>query len=154
MNPNQTPDQPANEQPPVVGTPEQPVAPAPAVTEQLDTTETTSAAPAAAPVQTAPATQGSKAMAVWSLVLAIIAFLTGILFFISAPLAVIALILGIIVLVKKRAGKGLAIAGVIISGFMLVTLPFTIAIVMTAYNGIQEKAQQSAQEAQDQEQAE
>ena len=92
-------------------------------------------------------------MAVWSLVLAIIAFFTGLLIFISGPLALIALILGIIVLVKKRAGKGLAIAGVVISGFLLVTLPFTLAIMLTAYNGVQEKAQQNAQEAEQRDQS-
>lgn len=162
MNPNETPEQPTpatNEQPQSspAETPAPTTDPAPATPEQPSTPDTTPAptsAPAATPFQPAPASQGSKAMAIWSLVLAIIAFLTGLLFFISGPLAIVALILGIVVLAKKRAGKGLAIAGIIISGFTLLTLPFTMAITFTAYNGIQEKAQQSAQEAREREQAE
>lgn len=147
MNPNETPEQPAqpvNEQPqtPPADMPAQSAAPV--ATENLDS-------PIAA---STPVTQGSKAMAVWSLVLAIIGFLTGLLFFISAPLAIIALILGIIVLAKKRSGKGLAIASVIVAGITLLMLPFTMAIVFTAYNGVQEKAQQNVQEAQQREQAE
>lgn len=72
---------------------------------------------------------GNVGMAVASLVLGIVSFISGCCFcipFISVvalpvmPLcAVTGLILGIISLGKKQSGKGMAIAGVILSGFAL-----------------------------------
>lgn len=89
---------------------------------------------------------GSKAMPIWSFVLAILGFLTGLLFFISGPLALAALILGIIALKKHKPAKGLSIAGVVISVITLLFLPVSMAIFFAAYNGVAEKAKSSLEQ--------
>lgn len=89
---------------------------------------------------------GSKAMSIWSFVLALLSFLTGFLFFISGPLALAALILGIIALRKHKPVKGLSIAGIVISAVTLLFLPVSMAIFFAAYNGVAEKAKQSAEQ--------
>ena len=96
--------------------------------------------------------EGSKALAIWSLALSIMALLTLLLFFISGPLAITALVLGIIALAKRKPGKGLSIAGVVISGITLVLLPFALAIALVAYGGVSEKARQNLESGQQREQ--
>ena len=84
----------------------------------------------------------SKGLAVTSLILSIVGFLTGWLG-IGVIFAIIAIVLGIISLVKKRGGKGMSIAGIIISSLTLISAPFVIAISLVAYNGIQERAKEA-----------
>lgn len=73
---------------------------------------------------------GKKGLAVASLVLGILAFITCCAF-INMPLAIISIVLAVISLIKKHGGKGLSIAGLVLSGisllvslYMLVTVPF------------------------------
>lgn len=76
--------------------------------------------------------QESKAMAITGLVLSIIAFL-GICFCIGLPLGIAGLIICIIVLVKKKGGKGMAIAGTILSGLTVVISSVTLAMFVPVY---------------------
>lgn len=110
-------------------------------TQQIPTTQPT---PTTQPV-TAPSA-GSKALAIWALVLAILGILTALLVFISIPLAIAALVLAIMVLLKHRAGKGMAIAGLVIAGLTLLLSPLFITLSIVAYNGVSEKANQQYQE--------
>ncbi len=96
-------------------------------------------------------TNSSKMLAIWALVLAILGFISGIFWFISVPIAVIALILSILTLVKRKAGKGLAIAAAVIAGITLVIAPFWILTSLANYNATREKAQQMLIEAQERE---
>lgn len=100
----------------------------------------------AQPVTTAGG--GSKAPAIVALVLGVISLITVGVFFVSLPLAIIAVILAIIALVKRRPGKGLAIAGLITGGIAVLLFPIVLMITMAAYQGISERAQEAAQEAQ------
>lgn len=103
------------------------------------------AAPTAAPIT--PGQGGSKAMAIWSLALAILSFVVLLFFFIAGPLALAALVLGIIVLVKHKPGKGLGIAGIVVSTITLISIPFIIMLTLVAYTGISEKAKESQRNA-------
>lgn len=144
MNPdNQTPQQPP------VQEPQTPVTPAPSVAEPAaQPIAQPVAGPVASPVNpVAPEQGGSKALAIWSLTLAIISFVVLLFFFIAGPLAIAALILGIIVLVKRKPGKGLGIAGIAISSLTLISIPFMILITLAAFNGVSDKAKEVQREA-------
>ena len=83
----------------------------------------------------------SKALAIWALVLSILSILTSIVFFVAFPLAVAALIMGIIALVKKKPGKGMSIASIVMGGLaLLIFIPMFFAILLVAYNGVLERA--------------
>ena len=132
MNPNESPEQPHE----ATTTPDP--APQPIVASTPAAGEPASPAPATEPVTPiAPPAGGSKAMAITALVLAILSLIAAIIFFISIPLALIAIVLGIIVLAKRKPGKGLGIAGVVISGIVLLMQPFLIAMTLVAYNAVQ-----------------
>ena len=143
MNPNESPEQPHEPTTTPDPGPQPVVAPTPAAGEPA------SPAPTAEPVTPiAPPAGGSKAMAITALVLAILSLIAAIIFFISIPLALIAIVLGIIVLAKRKPGKGLGIASVVISGIVLLMQPFLIAMTLVAYNAVQEKAQENLQQSQ------
>jgi hypothetical protein len=86
----------------------------------------------------------SKTMAILSMVLAIVGFLTGLIFFVSIPLAIAALVLGIVALAKHKQGKGMSITGVVVAGVILLLAPFTLGAVIVAYGGITNRANESA----------
>jgi hypothetical protein len=66
-------------------------------------------------------------MAVTSMVLGIVSVVLSCLWFLAIPAAIVGLILGIINLKNKKGGKGMAIAGLILSGLgLLVGLYFAI----------------------------
>lgn len=129
-------------------TPQQSPTPEPQVPTAVQATEqpiVQPATPTAAPIT--PGQGGSKAMAIWSLALAILSFVVLLFFFIAGPLALAALVLGIIVLVKHKPGKGLGIAGIVVSTITLISIPFIIMLTLVAYTGISEKAKESQRNA-------
>lgn len=71
-------------------------------------------------VEPMSANQGSQAFAIASMVLGIISLVCCCLGNISLIMAIVSIVLGIITLVKKMPGKGMAIAGLICSGFSVV----------------------------------
>jgi hypothetical protein len=73
-----------------------------------------------------------KAMAIVGLVLSIIAFI-GICFCIGLPFGIAGLIICIIVLVKGKGGKGMAIAGTVLSGLSVLISSVTIAMFIPVY---------------------
>lgn len=79
------------------------------------------------PITTTPPT-GSKTLAVVSLVAGILAIVTGVIFFVSIIIAIAGLTTGIIALVKHKAGKRMAIAGVVTSGVAILALPINYAL--------------------------
>ena len=81
-------------------------------------------------------TDGSKGLAITSLILSIAALLLGVLWPIAILLAIASLVTGIIVLAKKTPGKGLGLAGVIIGGIALLLSPLWIAASLEAYKAI------------------
>lgn len=93
-------------------------------------------------VDTQKQTNGSKALAASSLVLAITAFLTGFLFFIAAPLAVTAVILAIAAIVKQRPGKRMAIVSLVVAGITLLLLPIMADILLIGFNSVIERTNQ------------
>jgi len=101
--------------------------------------------PAPAPTP-APATPSSK-LSLWSLILGISALVLALVIFISLPAAIVAVILGIMALVKRRPGKGMALAGVITGGLALIIIPIVFTIALVAYNGITERANKAVQTA-------
>ena len=167
MNPNEDQPQAAtpDSNPPAVPqfnnqpAPAEPVQPpAPSPEPQVDPTPMMTPAPeqpvvvaapqpvaAVAPVQPAPS--GSKGLAIASLVLGILGFLTGFIG-IGILLGLVAVVLGVIVLVKHHAGKGMAIAGLITGGLAVVFGGLFFLISLTALSGIQDKALESLCEAQ------
>tara|TARA_B100000678_G_scaffold83187_1_gene69134 strand:+ start:241 stop:801 length:561 start_codon:yes stop_codon:yes gene_type:complete len=91
--------------------------------------------------------QGSRAMAGWALGLAIASVVTSLLVIIATPIALTGVILAIVALSTRRPGKGLSIAALIIGGISLVIIiPFMFLASLVAYNGIQERANESYQE--------
>jgi hypothetical protein len=106
------------------------------------------APPAAAPLPDAPVPGGTprtSRMAITSLVLGILSYLTcGVTFLVSTPLG---LILGLIAMSKIRksqgqlGGRGLALAGVIVSGATVVLIPIWAAMLLPALAKAKEKAQ-------------
>lgn len=71
---------------------------------------------------------GSRGLAVGSMITGIIAFLISCCYPVSAVLAVVSLILGIISLNKEAPGKGMAIAGLILSVLSLAAAVVFIAV--------------------------
>jgi len=120
--------------------------------DQPDATSAPTSVPQpAAPTVVTPVpntSQGSSTLSTWSLILGIASLVLGLIIFISVPAAIVAIILGIVVLTKHRPGKGKALAGIITGGTMLLVLPFLFAVVIVAYNGINERVQVVATEQQ------
>lgn len=81
-----------------------------------------------------PQAQGGNGMGVASMVLGIIALLSVWLWFVSIPLAVIALVLGIIAR-KNKAGRGMAIAGIITSAIAIVVSAIIVIIFLAFIGG-------------------
>lgn len=75
--------------------------------------------------QNQPITPPVSNLAIASMVLGIVSFLLDCIIFISIPTAIISLVLGIISLKEKKGGKGLAIAGIIISSIALLFIILT-----------------------------
>lgn len=71
----------------------------------------------------------SNGMSIAALVLGIISFLFSCIYFLSIPSAIVGLILGIVSIRGNKGGKGMAIAGIILSGIGLL---FSIVIVCGA----------------------
>jgi hypothetical protein len=67
-----------------------------------------------------PVQKPSSGMAVASMVLGIVAFLFSCVYFIAIPAAIVGLILGIVSIKGRKGGKGMAIAGIILSGIGIV----------------------------------
>lgn len=170
MNPNDDQNQPvpqSDSTPPVqVPEPEQPIPaeqpdapqqpPAPSYQQSPDAASSPMAAPQPLPQQPqptfapAPVAQPmtpqhpqSKGLAIASLVLGILGFLTGFIG-IGVLLGLIAVILGTISLVKHGGGKGFAIAGIITGGIAFLFGGVLLAITLTAYSGIQDRARSAA----------
>ena len=162
MNPDQ--NQPSPEQPvQPASEPEQPaqpeVKPSPAEPVNPSNPASTPVPPVApvAPVQqpqqfgqpqpmmqpVAPVAHKSSALAITSLVLGIIGFFTAFIG-VGILLGLIAIILGVVSLAKHAGGKGMAIAGLILGALTFVAGGILLAITMTAYNGIQERAVSSS----------
>ena len=78
--------------------------------------------------------QGSKSMAVTSMVLGIIALVICICFFLSIPLGIVSIILGIIVLTKRKNGKSFAIAGIVTSVVSILVSVVTLVTMMPYIN--------------------
>jgi hypothetical protein len=76
-----------------------------------------------------PEVKKSSGMAIASMVLGIVSFIFSCVFYISIPAGIVGLILGIISLKNRKGGKGMAIAGVILSGIGLL---IAIIVVITA----------------------
>ena len=106
-----------------------------------------------APVVVAPTTAAptsSKGLAIASLVVGVIGFLTGFLG-IGILLGLIAVILGIVSLAKHKGGKGQAITGIVFGALALFLGPIAMAITMSTYAGLQGRALESLCEAQTEE---
>lgn len=113
-----------------------------------NTTPATTPAPAAQPQQTVQPIQahGSKGLAITSLVLGIASVVLAIVWFVSIPLAITAIVLGIVSLVKKRAGKGMSITGLVTGAVTLFVIIPLVLLTVIAYTGIQERSLQYEQE--------
>lgn len=86
-------------------------------------------------------------MAGWALGLAIASVVTSLFVIIAAPIALTGVILAIVALSTRRPGKGLSIAALIVGGISLVIIiPFMFLVSLVAYNGIQERANETYQE--------
>lgn len=92
------------------------------------------------PVQAQPTT--GKGLAIASLVLGIIAFLTG-LIYLGAVLGILAVIFGILAL-KKRQGRGMAIAGIITGALGILGTIAAIIIVILAVPALQQNARDTS----------
>lgn len=79
-----------------------------------------------------------KGMAIASLVLGIVAVLTG-LIYLGAVLGILAIIFGIIAL-KRKAGKGMAIAGIVTGSIGILGTILAIALVIIAVPALQRNA--------------
>ena len=80
-----------------------------------------------------------KGLAITSLVLGILATLSGI-FFIGGLFGIAAIVLGIIAL-QKKVGKGMSIAGIITGALGILGTLGAVAVIMLATGGIQSRAQ-------------
>jgi type II secretory pathway pseudopilin PulG len=87
--------------------------------------------------QNAPAPGGSKVLAIWSLVLGIVSFLTLGLFGVMATGGIV---FGVIALVKtgqnprQHGGRGMAIAGLVLSSLSALAVPFAIVMAIAIPN--------------------
>lgn len=88
----------------------------------------------AQPIQSQP----GKGLAVASMVLGIVAVLTG-LIYLGAVLGILAIIFGVIAL-KKKAGKGMAIAGIITGSLGILGTIIAISLVLIAVPALQRSA--------------
>jgi hypothetical protein len=70
--------------------------------------------------QNAPVQNQSNGMAIGSLVCGIIGLLLSCCWYIGIPLSIAGLVLGILVLKNKKGGKGMAIAGIVLSSITIV----------------------------------
>lgn len=86
------------------------------------------------PLAAGPATGARKGMAITAMVLGIVSFPLMCAFFTGILTALVGLILGIVALVRANrspetyGGKGMAIAGVVVSGVAILSLPIVAAI--------------------------
>ena len=80
---------------------------------------------------------GSKSMAIVSLVLGIIALVTGICFCTAIPFGIVSIILAIIVLVKNKNGKSYGIAGIVTSALGIISSIVVIIMLRPFYDGMQ-----------------
>lgn len=95
--------------------------------------------------------KGPEKLALWSMILGIVSVVLIILIPISIIAAIVAIVLGAIVLSKHHSGKGKALTGIITGGFALVAIVPLIAITVVAFNSVNERANESAQKALQQE---
>lgn len=95
------------------------------------------AAPTPQPVVSANVAPG-KGLAIASMVLGIIAVLTG-LFYLGAVLGILAIIFGAIAL-KKKVGKGMAIAGIVTGSLGILGTILSITLVLLAVPALQQNA--------------
>ncbi len=92
------------------------------------------------PAPAAPA-RGSRAMAGAALGLGIAALIPCL----GAVTGIIGIILGIVALVKRKAGQGMAIAGIVVGGFgLLIGQAIGLAILLPAFSGAVSSAQKAA----------
>lgn len=153
-----TPTEVSTEPAPIAPAPVAPemIAPNPYATPSSDAPAPTQAvelgaAPAlASPAAAQPVASSKKGLAITALVLSIIGAVIGVAWFVAAPLAIIAIILAIVSLVKRRGGKGMSIASLIVGGVALfIFVPFWAFLTLVAYGGIQDEArsrQESAEQ--------
>jgi len=80
----------------------------------------------------------SKGFAITSMVLGIVALVFGFVAFLSIPAAIVGLVFGIIALVKKYAGRGMALAGVITSGLSILLSIIVFLMVFIALPALQQ----------------
>lgn len=97
-------------------------------------------APNATPVSAQPGSPGSG-LAITSMVLGILALLTGFIF-IGTLLGIVAIVLGGISLGKRLGGKSMAITGIITGAIGVLIGGLFIAITLIAYSGIQDRARE------------
>lgn len=77
----------------------------------------------------------SNGMAIGSMVCGIISILISCCWYIGLPLAIVSIVLGIIVLKNKKDGKGMAIAGIVLSGItVIIAIVAIIGVVFLANN--------------------
>jgi hypothetical protein len=128
-------EQPAPDQNPQPEQPLQPPAPGPQQPMPVEPVPQ----PAAPQPQPAPAQSGSKGLSIAALVLGIIGFLTGFIG-IGILLGLVAIILGIVALAKHKAGKGLAIVGIVTGAMAVVFGSFLFMIVLLSVHNLQAHA--------------
>lgn len=83
--------------------------------------------------QNAPVQYQSNGMAIGSLVCGIIGLLLSCCWYIGIPLSIAGLVLGILVLKNKKGGKGMAIAGIVLSSITIIIGIFA-AIMLFAFS--------------------
>ena len=146
---NPVPSQP--EQPTPAEQPAQPVQPEQPVqqAQPLQPAQPVQPVMAAAPVAVAQPVK--KGLAIAALILAIASVVLSLFWFIATPLAIAAIIMAIVSLVKKRGGKGLSIASLVVGGVaLLIFIPIGLAMSLQAYNALTQKAESQAQTLQSQ----
>ena len=93
-------------------------------------------------------TKVSSAMAIWSLVLAILGFVVA-----CFPLGLVGLVLGIVALVRagrephRYGGKGIAIGGIILGGIGVLLVPLMISILLPSLSRARELAKRAVDNA-------
>ena len=91
-----------------------------------------------------PAQQKASGLAIASMVVSIVGLVLSAVF-IGGLIGLVGLILAIVSLAKKKAGRGFAIAGVIIGAVAIISGVLFGLITIVAYDGIQQRARESQQ---------